>query len=87
MEKINSELDLYNRLLPALRTKKHELYRNNIKILQEKDIWLYNKYVNWKNVSGLCLSKMVDDILNTDDNAYYDFKVQKIREQDEKNGR
>lgn len=83
MEQINSERDLYNRVLPALRTKKHELNLNNIKIVNEKDIWLYNKYNNWKNITGLTLAKMVDDILNTSDDVYYEYKLAKLKETEE----
>lgn len=87
MEQINSERELYNRVLPALRTKKHELNRSGIKIVTEKDIWLYNKYNNWRNVTGLSLAQMVADILNTSDSDYVEYKEQKVKEQDDINGR
>lgn len=77
-KKINSQNELYRRVLPALRTKKHELIRNGIKLVKEIDIWNYNKDNKWKNVTGLTLASMVDDILNTEDKKYEDYVLEKI---------
>ena len=63
--KISTQNELYLKLKPALRTKKHELFLNGIKYVKEIDIWNYNKEVNWRNARGLTLASMVDNILNT----------------------
>lgn len=79
MEKtINSQTELYKKVLPALRTKRHELMLNGIKIVKEIDIWNYNKEYNWKNAKNLTLASMVDDILNTNDKSYEDYVIEKI---------
>lgn len=79
MEKtINSQTELYKKVLPALRTKRHELMLNGIKIVKEIDIWNYNKEYNWKNAKNLTLASMVDDILNTSDKSYEDYVIEKI---------
>lgn len=77
-KKINSQSELYKKVTPALRTKKHELIRHGIKIVKEIDIWNYNKENNWKKVTGLTLAKMVDDILNTDDRILENYVLNKI---------
>ena len=41
-KKINTQRDLYNKVLPALKTKRHELISAGIKIVKEEDIWNYN---------------------------------------------
>lgn len=82
MGKITNQSELFNRVLPALRTKKNELIRNDIKIINENDIWSFNK-IKWKNTSGLTISKMVDDILNTSDSDYVNYKIKKINEMNE----
>lgn len=41
--KINTQKDLYNKVLPALKTKRHELVSAGIRIVKEEDIWEYNK--------------------------------------------
>lgn len=79
MEKtINSQTELYKKVLPALRTKRHELMLNGIKIVKEIDIWNYNKEYNWKNAKNLTLASMVDDILNTSDKSYEDYVIDKL---------
>ena len=79
MEKtINSQTKLYKKVLPALRTKRHELLLNGIKIVKEIDIWNYNKEYNWKNAKNLTLASMVDNILNTSDKSYEDYVIDKL---------
>ena len=63
----NSEEELYNRLIPALTTKKEEMNRKGFSYIKEEDIWNYFKEVKWRKANGLELHEMVDDILNCDD--------------------
>lgn len=77
--KISSQTELYNRVKPALRCKKHELFANGIKFVKEIDIWNYNRINNWKSAEGLTLAGMVDDILNTEDKKYEEYVLQKIK--------
>ena len=49
-----------------------------IKIVKEEDIWNYNKNKKWKNATSLTLAGIVDDILNTDNQEYENYVVQKI---------
>lgn len=81
--KINSQTELYKRLMPALRTKKHELIAAGIKIVTEKDIWNYNKENKWRNGKGLTIASMVDDVLNTDNNIYQDYVIKKLNIKDD----
>ena len=75
---INSQTELYKKVLPALRTKRHELILSGIKIVKEIDIWNYNKEYNWKNAKNLTLASMVDNILNTSDKSYEDYVIDKL---------
>ena len=61
----SSEEELYNRILPALRSKKKMLSRDGFKSINVEDIWKYMRDVKWKSSFGLELCDMVDDILNT----------------------
>jgi len=58
--------ELYQRVLPALRTKVHQLARNGISFVVEEDIWnlLMEK---WKRGRGLTLFDIVHDILQLDE--------------------
>lgn len=78
--RFNSQTELFNKLLPAMRTKKHELIRRGIKFVKEIDIWEYNKEFNWRNATGLTLASMVNDILNTSDKLYEEYTLKKIKD-------
>lgn len=59
--------ELYQRIKPALYTKKQEMKRNGYVYIKEGDIWNYLKEVKWKSSKNLSLYDMTCDILNTDD--------------------
>ena len=62
----NSLEELYNRLKPALITKKNEIDRKGFYYIKIEDIWNYLKEVKWKKANDLTLSEMVSDVLNID---------------------
>lgn len=63
-EEFKSLGELYNRIKPALSTKKDELVRNGINYIKEEDIWNCLKEVKWIKTTNLTLSEMVSDILD-----------------------
>ncbi len=69
---INSKVDLYKRITPALNCKVRELKKLKISAKQQ-DIWNYLVKTRWENVKGLELSQMVDDILNLDNDSLVEF--------------
>ncbi len=71
--------DLYNKLLPVLKTKVNEMNLRGIDYINERDIWEYQKN-NWKNRINLEFSDMVNDILNTIDTKYEEYIKQRWRE-------
>lgn len=62
--KFKSLTDLYNRLLPALKSKVNELKRNKIMYINEIDLWNYLKDEKWMLSTDLDLGEMVNDIFN-----------------------
>lgn len=58
--------ELYNRIKPALETKKREMKRNGYSYIKVEDIWNYLKEVKWLKSTNLALFQMVDDIMNLD---------------------
>lgn len=62
----DSLLDLYNKVYPALTTKKRDLYRLGRTYIKEEDIWNCLKEYKWKITNNLTLSEMVNDILECD---------------------
>ena len=47
--------ELYDRLIPALKSKKDELIRLGCNYIEEIDIWNYLKEKRWKNSYNLLL--------------------------------
>ena len=69
-EEFKTIIELYHRIYPALRTKKHELMHFGFDEVVEEDVWNYLKEYKWNKESNLTLSDMVDDILNTDNREF-----------------
>ena len=63
----NSEDELYERIKPALRSKKKILLKKGLKKVTEDDIWNFMREHVWVNASGLELRDMVDEILHSED--------------------
>ena len=63
--KFESINDLYNRVLPALKTKKREFQRKGIIIL-EKELFSYLVNTKWSKTNDLSLNEIVNDILSYD---------------------
>lgn len=70
--------ELYERLLPALRSKKKELNSSGFNYIHEEDIWNHLKSYTWKNNNNLTLDKMVDDILNTSNQEFENYMKKQI---------
>lgn len=68
MEEIvfKSQQELYERIRPALRSKKKLLSSDGYKKIKESDIWDYMRNKIWVDSYGLELCDMVDDILHAD---------------------
>lgn len=58
--------ELYQRVHPALRAKKMELWRLGFSYIKESDIWNYLKKSKWTKSKNLMLSDIVSDILHLD---------------------
>ncbi len=79
---INSSLDLYKRLTPAMNCKIRELNKYKINYIKNEDIWNYLMTNKWKNEKCISLAEMVDDILNLDNSKldiYVKDKINRIR--------
>ena len=63
----NSKEELFNRVKPALRSKKKMLSKKGAKKILEEDIWDFMVQNVWADSLGLELCDMVDKILHSDD--------------------
>lgn len=62
--KFKTAEELYNRVLPALRSKANEFKRDHISYVSEKDIWNYLSKTEWRKKQDLEFYELVDSILN-----------------------
>ncbi len=60
--KFKSLSELYERILPALRSKTRELNKKGFNYIHEEDIWNYLKSYHWISSRDLDLGSMVNDI-------------------------
>mgnify|MGYP001852919765 CR=1 FL=1 len=66
MKRFKNLDDLYNTILPALKSKCHDLHIEKYVMIQENDIFEYLVSTKWSNSNNLDLAIIVDDILNVD---------------------
>ncbi len=64
IEEFITEEQLYNRIRPALNTKRVELVKLGLKEVTNENIWSYLKEVVWSSSVDLTLSDIVNDILH-----------------------
>lgn len=64
--KFSSINELYERVTPALHTKRDELRRAGLFYINERDIWDFLRKTKWAQNTMLELCDIVDDILNVD---------------------
>ena len=69
--------ELYDRIEPALRTKKYELKKLGY-LVSEADIWNYLTSSKWINSINLTLSEMVNDIFLASGNDINNYLINKI---------
>ena len=75
---ISSLTELYERLKPALISKKEEMKRLGYPYIKEEDIWNYLKETKWKMSVDLELYQMVSDIMNADNELVNDYLTEKL---------
>ena len=69
---MNSEIkfknltELYERILPALKSKTREIRKKGLDYIHEEDIWNYLKNYKWTSSRSLDLGDMVNDIFNVE---------------------
>ena len=76
----STQEELFNRLKPALRSKKRELNEYGYGYLKMEDIWNYLKESLWVRSKNLSLNEMVSDILNVDNEEVDAYFKEKLKE-------
>ena len=77
--KFRSLNELYNRILPALKSKANELNKDGLSYIHEEDIWNFLKNYKWTSSRDLDLGSMVNDIFNINHKELDDFVRSEIK--------
>ena len=79
MEKLyfSSVEELYARVTPALKCKKKELAKLGYSYIPLQDIWNAVNEIKWHNSKAIALCDIVDDILNTDNEVFCNYVINK----------
>ena len=77
--KFKSLKELYNRILPALRSKTKELNKKGFKYIHEEDIWNFLKTYRWTVARNLDLGSMVNDVFNLNEEELDKFVREQIK--------
>ena len=64
--KFKSLAELYERILPALKSKTREIHKKGMDYIHEEDIWNYLKNYKWTSSRALDLGDMVNDIFQVE---------------------
>lgn len=59
--------ELYERILPALKSKAREIHKKGMNYIHEEDIWNYLKDYKWTTTRSLDLGDMVNDIFTVEE--------------------
>lgn len=81
MDEFNSLEELYERIKPALHTKREEMKRAGYAYIKTEDIWNCLKETVWKKSHNLSLHQMVSDILNIENAQIDAYLKEKLNEQ------
>ena len=65
--KFKNLAELYERILPALKSKAREIHKKGMNYIHEEDIWNYLKNYKWTSSRSLDLGDMVNDIFNIEE--------------------
>ena len=77
----SSQLELFNRVKPALNAKSVECHRLGFPNIRDIDIWNYLIDKKWKNGKDLMLSDIVSDIMHSDSKRIDLFLKDKAKEE------
>ena len=67
MDEYKSQKELYLALVPALNVKMRIVRNSEYNYIKKEDIWNYLRTNKWCKDINLCISEMVNDIINVEE--------------------
>lgn len=76
--KFNTLPELYQRIRPALRSKRKELKLKGFNYIYEEDIWDFLKNFKWAGAKDLDLGTIINDIFNINEDQLNEYVKEEI---------
>ena len=82
MDEYKSQKELYLALVPALNVKMRIIKNSEYSYIKKEDIWNYLRTNKWCKDIDLCISEMVDDIINVEEKLIDKYLKDKLNKEE-----
>lgn len=82
MDEYKSQNELYLALVPALNVKMRIIRNSEYDYIKKEDIWNYLRTNKWCNDVNLCISEMVNDIINVEERLIDKYLKDKLNKEE-----
>lgn len=82
MDEYKSQKELYLALVPALNVKMRLVRNSEYSYIKKEDIWNYLRINKWCKDVNLCISEMVNDIINVEENMIDRYLKDKLNKEE-----
>lgn len=82
MDEYKSQKELYLALVPALNVKMRIVRNSEYNYIKKEDIWNYLRTNKWCKDINLCISEMVNDIINVEEKMIDKYLKDKLNKEE-----
>ncbi len=82
MDEYKSQKELYLALVPALNVKMRIIRNSEYNYIKKEDIWNYLRTNKWCKDINLCISEMVNDIINVEERLIDKYLKDKLNKEE-----
>ena len=82
MDEYKSQKELYLALVPALNVKMRIIRNSEYNYIKKEDIWNYLRTNKWCKDINLCISEMVNDIINVEERLIDKYLKEKLNKEE-----
>lgn len=82
MDEYKSQKELYLALVPALNVKMRIVRNSEYNYIKKEDIWNYLRTNKWCKDINLCISEMVNDIINVEEKIIDKYLKDKLNKEE-----
>ena len=82
MDEYKSQKELYLALVPGLNVKMRIIRNSEYNYIKKEDIWNYLRTNKWCKDINLCISEMVNDIINVEERLIDKYLKDKLNKEE-----